>query len=43
MWHVCQKVGADLVGDGAEGREINRAQVGRVATDDQLGAVLQAS
>ena len=39
--HVGQQVSAHLIGDGAEGREINRAGVGGIAAHDQLGPVLQ--
>ena len=41
MRHVHHQVGADLVGDAAEGFEVQLARVGGPAGDDQLGPVLQ--
>ena len=38
--HVDHEVGADLVGDLAEGREVELTRVGGPAGDDELGAVL---
>ena len=40
MRHVDHEIGADLVGDLAETREIPEARIGRAAGDDQLRAVL---
>ncbi len=41
MRHVDHQVGADLVGDRAEAREIERARIGREAGDDQLRLALE--
>ena len=40
MRHVDQEIGADLVGDLAEARELDEAAVGRAAGDDELRPVL---
>ena len=41
MGHVGQQIGPDLIGNGAEGGEVDAAGVSRVATNDQLRLVLQ--
>src|SRR3546814_4784514 len=38
---VDQEVGADLVGDLAEAREVDEARIGRAAGDDELRLVLE--
>ena len=40
MRHVDHEIGADLVGDLAEAREIDDARIGRAAGDDQLRPML---
>ena len=42
MGHVCQQVRTDFVRDRAEGSKVNRAWIGRISTNDQLGLVLQS-
>ena len=41
MGHVCQQERTHFIRNGSERREVNRARVGRVSTNDQLGFVLE--
>jgi hypothetical protein len=42
MRHVDEQIGADLVGDLAEAREVDDARIGGAAGDDDLRLVLDA-
>ncbi len=42
MGHVCQQVRTHFIRNGTERREINRARVGRIPTNNQFGLVLES-